>query len=72
MMLRYAQERRPGELHDYHDMACRLAIQNFAAAHQTATQVINPVLNILGSDDEFNTISTLRAEASGILNQRWG
>src|SRR5690554_216772 len=68
MMLRYAQAKRPDELHDYHDMACRLAIQNFAAVHQTAIQVINLVLNILGSDDEFNTMSTLRAEASAILN----
>jgi cytochrome P450 len=35
--------------------------------HQTSIQVVNVLLNIIGSDAEFNTISVLREEISRVL-----
>lgn len=67
MMLRYAQKERPHELQDLDLLTKRIVVANFGSMHQTALGVTNMLLNILGSDDEFNTISTLRNEVSEIL-----
>lgn len=67
MMLRYAQKERPHELQNLDLLTKRIVAANFGSMHQTAIQVTNLLLNILGSDVEFNTISTLRNEASQIL-----
>lgn len=67
MMLRHAQKERPHELQDFDLLTKRLTVANFGSMHQTAIGVTNMLLNILGSDVEFNTISTLRGEVSEIL-----
>ncbi|KAL4965734.1 cytochrome P450 [Aspergillus stella-maris] len=67
MMLRYAQRERPDELYDLNNIATRIVVANFGSMHQTSIQVTNMLLNILGSDKEFNTIDILRDEVSQIL-----
>lgn len=67
MMLRYAQKERPQELQDVDLMTKRLLTANFASMHQTSIHVTNMLLNILGSDAEFNTIAVLRDEVSRIM-----
>jgi cytochrome P450 len=67
MMLRFAQRQRQAELHDFDCIARRLAVTNFGSMHQTAFQVTNMVLNILGSNAEYNTVSILRDEAERVL-----
>ncbi|KAJ4409450.1 hypothetical protein N0V82_009470 [Gnomoniopsis sp. IMI 355080] len=67
MMLRYAQKERPQELQDLDLLTKRVVAANFGSMHQTAIGVTNMLLNILGSDVEFNTISTLRSEVSEVL-----
>lgn len=75
IMLRYAQKERPQELQDLDLLTKRVVVANFGSMHQTAIGVTNMLLNILGSDAEFNTISTLRKEVSEVLgpdrNQGW-
>lgn len=68
MMLRYAAKERAHELADFDLLAKRVAVANFGSMHQTALQVTNVLLNILGSDAEFHTIATLRSEVSQILS----
>ncbi|GKT64366.1 cytochrome P450 [Colletotrichum tofieldiae] len=68
MMVQYAEENRPQELRDIDVMMKRVCSANFGAIHQTAIQVTNLFLNILGSDAQFNTISALRDEALGVLH----
>ncbi|KAH7163462.1 cytochrome P450 [Dactylonectria estremocensis] len=67
MILRYAQRERQHELHDFPTMLRRLAATNFGAMHQTKIQVTNLLLNVLGSDAEYNTIAVLRDEVDRIL-----
>lgn len=67
MMLRYAQRERPDELHDAGNIMRRLAAQNFGSVHNTQMQVVNLILNVLGSDAEFNTIAVLRDEIERVL-----
>lgn len=66
-MLQYAQKERPNELHDLDTMTRRLCFANFAAIHQTSLLVTNMLLDILGSDAEFNTISVLRDEVARVI-----
>ena len=68
MMLRFAQKERPNELHDYDLILRRLAANNFGSMHQTSLQVTNLILNVLGSDAEFNTIAVLRDEVDRIIS----
>ncbi|KAM0438563.1 hypothetical protein ACHAPT_001314 [Fusarium lateritium] len=67
MMLRYGQRERQDEIHDMEVMTGRLIAQNFGSMHQTQMQVTNLILNVLGSDPEFNTIAVLRDEIDRIL-----
>lgn len=67
MMMRYAQRERPHELLDLEMMTKRLVTANFGSMHQTTLQTTNMLLNILGSDAEFNTISVLRDEVSRVM-----
>ncbi|KAM6513676.1 hypothetical protein FALCPG4_016050 [Fusarium falciforme] len=69
MMIRYAHRERQHELHDMEVMVRRLIVANFGSMHQTSIQVTNMLLNIVGSDAEFNTISILRDEMSRILDE---
>ncbi|KAK3385379.1 cytochrome P450 [Podospora didyma] len=62
MMMRHAQQYRPDDLHDFDAMTARLMISNFGSMHMTAVQTMNMLLNIIGSNAEHNTISTLRDE----------
>ncbi|EOO00787.1 putative cytochrome p450 protein [Phaeoacremonium minimum UCRPA7] len=66
MMLRYAQKERPEEL-SLDGMARRVMAANFGSMHQTSMQVTNMLLNIIGSDAEFNTIAVLRDEVARVL-----
>ncbi|KAL4928078.1 cytochrome P450 [Aspergillus undulatus] len=67
MMLRYALKERTDELYDLENIASRVTVANFGSMHQTSIQVTNMLLNILGSDAEYNTIATLRDETIQIL-----
>ncbi|KAF2140916.1 uncharacterized protein K452DRAFT_351633 [Aplosporella prunicola CBS 121167] len=67
MMLRYAQKERPDELYDFDIMTKRLCFANFAAVHQTSILVTNMLLNIMGSNAEFNTMSVLRDEVTRVI-----
>lgn len=66
MMLRYAQEERPEEL-NLDMITKRLLIANLGSYHQTAMQSTNILLNIIGSDPEFNTVAKLRDESARII-----
>ncbi|EFQ36325.1 cytochrome P450 [Colletotrichum graminicola M1.001] len=67
MMARYAKEHRPEEFNNIDIMTRRLIAANFGSMHQTSIQVTNMLLNILGSDSEFNTMATLRDEVNRAL-----
>ncbi|KAH8686213.1 cytochrome P450 [Ilyonectria robusta] len=67
LILRYAQRERQHELHDFPLILRRLAATNFGSMHQTKIQVTNVILNVLGSDAEYNTIAVLRDEVDRIL-----
>lgn len=67
MMMRYAQKERQAEFDDIDVLNLRLCAANFGSMHQTGIQVTNMILNILGSDAEFNTIAILRDEISRVM-----
>ncbi|KAF4986798.1 hypothetical protein FGRMN_10678 [Fusarium graminum] len=67
MIVRYALRERQDEVGDYETLARRVIAQNFGSIHNTQLQVINLLLNVLGSDPEFNTIAVLRDEMDRIL-----
>ncbi|KAM0344516.1 hypothetical protein ACHAPU_007491 [Fusarium lateritium] len=67
MMVRYALRERQDEVGDYETLARRVIAQNFGSIHNTQLQVVNLVLNVLGSDAEFNTMAVLRDEMDRIL-----
>lgn len=67
MMFRYAHANRPDELHDFDIMTKRLCTANFGSMHQTSIQVTNMLLNIIGSDAEYNTMAVLREEVTRVL-----
>jgi cytochrome P450 len=73
MMLRYAQKERPHELYNLDIMSRRLTAANFGSMHQTSIQVTNMLLNILGSNAEYNTIAILRDEVASIMgaDEEW-
>lgn len=75
MMARYAQKNRVEEFNNVDMMTRRLIAANFGSMHQTSIQATNMLLNIIGSDSEFNTISILRDEVNRILyedgNDSW-
>lgn len=67
MMIKYALRERQDEVSNWDSMAKRVVAQNFGAIHNTQLQVINLLLNVLGSDAEYNTISVLREEMDRLL-----
>ncbi|KAK2604004.1 hypothetical protein QQS21_003840 [Conoideocrella luteorostrata] len=75
MMARYALEHRPNEFVDLDAMTRRLIAANFGSMHQTSIQVTNMLLNIVGSDHEYNTIAALRKESRELVkngaNTKW-
>ncbi|KAF3799970.1 Cytochrome P450 monooxygenase tenB [Colletotrichum gloeosporioides] len=75
MMARYAEKNRVEEFNNVDMMTRRLIAANFGSMHQTSIQATNMLLNIIGSDSEFNTISILRDEVNRILyedgNDSW-
>lgn len=68
IMARFALRERPHEVEDNAMIVRRICAQNFGAIHQTTIQVCNLLLDILGSDAQFNTIATLREESDRILS----
>lgn len=62
LILRFADKERRHELHNLDIIAKRLIAVNFASINQTTLTVTNMILNILGSDAEFDTIRSLRDE----------
>jgi hypothetical protein len=70
-MLRFAQKERPKEL-NIHDIGTRLLIANFGTFHPTAILATNPILKVLDSNPEYNTISILRSEISKVLAESNG
>ncbi|KAI1502354.1 cytochrome P450 [Biscogniauxia marginata] len=67
MMLQYALKERPEELVSLDDITKRLAVSNFGTMHQTVITLHNLLLNVVGSDSKFDTISVLRDELSRII-----
>lgn len=68
-MLRYAQRERHNELYDLDVISRRVTAANLGSIHQTSMQVTNMLLNILGSDTEYNTIAILREEVTRIMGE---
>ncbi|KAN0083593.1 hypothetical protein V8E54_002681 [Elaphomyces granulatus] len=62
-MMRYAQENRPDEL-ETSQMTKRLLMANLGFIYQPNFAMSNMILNIVNSDAEYGTISTLREEAA--------
>ncbi|KAF6818513.1 cytochrome p450 [Colletotrichum plurivorum] len=69
MMARWAEKNRPEEFASLDMMTKRLLAANFGSMHQTSIQATNMLLNILGSDAEFNTLSVLRDEVSRVHSE---
>lgn len=69
MMMSYAAKERPAELHNIHDIAGRVAVSNFGTMHQTIITLHNLLLNVVGSDGEFDTVRVLRDEVTRILGE---
>ncbi|KAJ2989066.1 hypothetical protein NUW58_g3654 [Xylaria curta] len=67
MMLRFGLSERRDEALSLHDMTKRLCIANFGSMHQTSIQIVNMLLNIIDSDEEFDTVSVLREEVAQIV-----
>ncbi|KAM7190073.1 cytochrome p450 [Rhypophila sp. PSN 637] len=67
LILEFAQRNRPDEFESINDIGRRLAISNFGGIHQTAIHLGVMVLDLLGSDAEFNTISSLREEFKRVM-----
>ncbi|CAI6090501.1 unnamed protein product [Clonostachys chloroleuca] len=67
MMVKFALKERPEEINDHELIVRRICAQNFGAVHQTTLQVCNLLLDILGSDVEYDTINALRKESDDIL-----
>ncbi|KAI1112924.1 cytochrome P450 [Nemania sp. NC0429] len=72
IMLRYAMKERRNEALSLSDMTKRLCVANFGSMHQTSIQVVNMLLDIIGSDAEYNTILTLRDEVTRIVGDDKG
>ncbi|KAK8127372.1 hypothetical protein PG984_008480 [Apiospora sp. TS-2023a] len=70
MLMRFAQSERSHEVHDFDSIARRLIVANFGTMYNTSFQATQLILNILGSDAEFNTISVLRDEFSSVLGSK--
>ncbi|UNI13569.1 hypothetical protein JDV02_000299 [Purpureocillium takamizusanense] len=66
MMLRYAAEHMPEELNP-DDMCRRLCVANFGLIHLPRVQLTNMILDILGSDAEFDTVAVLRDEIARVI-----
>jgi cytochrome P450 len=67
MMIRYAMDHCPHELVSLKTMTRRVAMANLGAFHQTSIAITNIIFNILGSDEEFNTIAVLREEIASLV-----
>ncbi|KAK7981504.1 hypothetical protein PG988_003742 [Apiospora saccharicola] len=72
MMMRFAQSERSHEVDDFDSITRRLIVANFGTMYNTSFQATQLILNILGSDAEFNTISVLRDEFSSVLGSKDG
>jgi hypothetical protein len=68
MMLRFAQKERPNEL-NLHDIGTRLVVANSDSFHKTSIAATNLIPSVLESNAEYNTISILREEISGVLHK---
>ena len=66
MMMRYAQSEQPQEL-NLDSLVKRLCLANLSSMQQTTFAAINLVLDIIGSDVEFNTVAVLRDEVNRVL-----
>lgn len=67
LMLRFAQKKKQDELNDLDLLVKRVNVSNFGSYHQTALQTTNLLLNIIGSNDKFNTVATLRDEVAQVF-----
>jgi cytochrome P450 len=66
MMMRHALKEYPEEL-NLKQMTRRLTLSNLGSMHQTTIAVTNMLLNIIGSDPEYNTIAALREEIAEVI-----
>ena len=68
MMMRFAQTKRPHEL-NLRSMSERLCMANFSSIHQTSFAATNMLLDLISSDKEFDTISSLRTELESVFGR---
>jgi cytochrome P450 len=66
MMIKFAKAERPQDL-ELDCMVKRLSMTNFGSMHQSTLAATNLILDIIASDAECNTISTLRDECNTVL-----
>ncbi|KAM0231842.1 hypothetical protein ACHAP5_010914 [Fusarium lateritium] len=71
MMMRYAISKHGNQVSPS-QISDRLCLANLASFHQTAVAMSNVLINIAASDAEFDTISVIRREMAGVLEQSGG
>lgn len=67
MLFQFAVKERPEEASSLEDMTKRLAVLNFGTLHQTVLTLHNLLLNVIGTDKEFDSIALLREEFDRVL-----
>lgn len=67
LMLRFAQKKRQNEVNDLDLLVKRVNVSNFGSYHQTALQTTNLLLNIIGTNDKYNTVATLLDEITQVF-----
>ncbi|KAF2964868.1 hypothetical protein GQX73_g8695 [Xylaria multiplex] len=71
-ILSYAVKERPQEAKSLDNITRRIAVLNFGTMHQTTITLHNLILNLIGSDVEYDTISALRGEVRDVLGDGEG
>ncbi|GAW14041.1 hypothetical protein ANO14919_034330 [Xylariales sp. No.14919] len=68
-ILSYGVKERPREAKSLDNITRRIAVLNFGTMHQTSITLHNLLLNMIGSDAEYDTISALRDEGREVLGE---
>lgn len=67
MLFQFAIKQRSEEASSLEDMTKRLAVLNFGTLHQTVLTLHNLILNVIGTNEEFDSIALLREEFDRVL-----
>jgi cytochrome P450 len=67
VFMEYAIKERPDEASNLDDMAKRMCVMNFGTLHQTVITLHNLFLDVMGSNEEHDTIAVLRDEVDRVM-----